>query len=183
MAKIIGVDFDDVLVSFNEALCIWHNYNFGTSYQKKDVISYDFENIWLCSREEALARIFRFYSSTEHANILPVTGAVDALHFLADDEVYIITARSEIAKEVTEWLLEKYFPKLIGRIHYEKDKAIACKRLGVEIFVDDSLAHATKISEVGVPVLLFNNPWNQTNELPHNVKRVYSWVQILKHLR
>lgn len=35
MAKIIGVDFDDVLMACNEALCVWHNANYGTSYAKK----------------------------------------------------------------------------------------------------------------------------------------------------
>lgn len=192
-AKIIGVDFDDVLMAFNEALCLWHNANHGTSFTKKDIFSYDFEKVWVCSREEAIERIFKFFYSEYHSNALPVNGAVKALQLFEDRDIHIVTARTETISDITLMWIEEYFPKMKDRIHFvgskesltqnDVDKVGMCKSLGVEIFIDDSLVHATNISATGIPVLLFDNPWNQTETLPPNVERVFSWEGIAQKLQ
>lgn len=193
MPKIIGVDLDDVLMACNESLCVWHNANYGTSYTKKDFFSYRFNVVWGCTEREAIARVRRFFDSSEHADALSVEGAVNALRILGEENCHIITARSNGVSRFTIAWLERHFPKMVGRIHFvgcekglvhhEALKPSTCKKLGVDVFIDDSLVHARGVSAIGIPVLLFDSPWNQTNDLPPNVERVYSWDEIVERLK
>ena len=193
MAKMIGVDLDDVLMACNEAICIWHNANHGTSYTKNDVFSYEFNRVWGCTTEEALARVREFFHSEEHFCALPVMGAVSGLRFLGEENIHIITARPLTVSGLTTRWLEKHFPDMVGRIHFvgkeegdchhQTTKPEICKSLGIEIFVDDALVHARGVAATGIPVLLFDNPWNQVDELPKNVERVYSWDEIIEKLQ
>lgn len=193
MSKIIGVDFDDVLMAFQEAFIVWHNTSYGTSYAKKDVSSYKLNRSMGCTTEEAVRRIREFFCSLEHLEALPVTGAVDGLRILGEKNCCIITARPPMTKELTTMWLQQHCPEMIERIHFvgketryshsKSTKAETCKRLGVEVFIDDAMVHARVLSAAGIPVLLFDNPWNQTDNLPPNVERVYSWNEIIEKLR
>lgn len=177
----------------NEALCVWHNANYGTSYAKKDIFSYEFNRVWGCATEDAVARVQRFFRSLEHSSALPVDGAQNGLDFFGEKDVHIITARPEAVSDLTTKWLEKHFPEMVGRVHFvgrehgyshhETTKPEVCERLGVEVFIDDSLVHARGVGAIGIPVLLFDNPWNQTDDLPPNVERVFSWDEIVKRLK
>jgi uncharacterized HAD superfamily protein len=193
MYKIIGVDFDDVLFACNEALCEWHNQNYGSSHTIKDVVSYELNYVWGCTETEALDRVRRFLASSNHTNTLPVEGAVEGLRALGEENCYIVTARAPLFREQTVEWLEKHIPKMAHRVHYvgtehgfihhEEIKPATCVKLGVDVFIDDSLIHARGVSKAGIPVLLLDNPWNQADELPLNVKRVYSWGEIVEELQ
>lgn len=193
MTKIIGVDFDDVLMAFNESFCVWHNANYGTSYTKKDFFTYEFDRVLKCSLDEAVMRCRQFINSQEHSVALPVEGSMKGLNLLREKNIHIITARANIVSTPTIQWVERHFPEMARRVHFlgkdegfshnEIVKAEKCKELGIEIFVDDSLVHATGVSEAGIPVLLFDSPWNQTNVLPPNIERVFSWDEIVKKLQ
>lgn len=183
---IIGVDLDDVLMEFNEAMCRFHNREYGTSYQPSDVTTYNIENIWGCSWEEARERIGAFYESPDHAATLPVRGAKEALTCLKQKhKLYIVSAKPESLRAQTELWLEKYFNNLFDGVHFtnhvfgdtKKSKVDVCAELGIEIFVEDSMDNARNISESGRPVFLLDRPWNQ-GELPPGVTRVYTWSEI-----
>lgn len=193
MPKIIGVDLDDVLMAFQEAFIVWHNTNYGTSYAKKDVSSYKLNRSMRCTTEEAVRRIREFFCSQEHLEALPVVGAFDGLRILGEENCCIITARPPATSVLTIAWLQQHSPEMVERIHFvgketryshsKSTKAETCKTLGVEIFIDDAMVHARGLSAAGIPVLLFDNPWNQTDELPHNVERVYSWDEIVEKLK
>lgn len=196
MAKIIGVDFDDVLVPTNETMSSWHNSVYGTSYQKEDIVSWThLDYLWQCSREEKHRRIHEFFYSEEHATMVPVRGAEEALQILNEKGfcVVIITGRPVQFRKQTLPFVEKYFPSLLGHTHFtskvidgivtDRPKAEFCEELAVEIFIDDHLQYVNNIAFAGIPVLLFDNPWNQTDDLPPNVERVYSWSEIVERLK
>lgn len=193
MTKIIGVDFDDVLMAFNESFCLWHNTNYGTSYAKKDFSTYEFDRVLKCSLKEAVVRCRQFINSQEHSSALPVEGSIKGMKLIGEKNVHIITARASMVSSPTIKWLEKHFPEMAKRVHfvgidkesshYEINKKERCRELGIEIFVDDSLVHATEVSEDGIPVLLFDNPWNQTNVLPSNIERVFLWDEIVKKIQ
>jgi len=186
MKKIIGIDFDDVIVSTNEALAQWHNRAYGTSYQKKDIVQWDLGPLWNCSREEQMRRIDEFYCSSEHSSVLPICGAIEAIDTLRKENfLCVVTARPKHSRVPTLSLVERYTPFLSDKIYFTGDgvftKAEMCIRFGIEVFVDDNLDNAYCISALtGIHVLLFDNPWNQVEELPSNVERVYSWGEILE---
>lgn len=194
MRKVIGIDLDDVLIEFIEALCLWHNTQYGTSQTKADFYSYEFDRIWGCTKEEAVFRVRAFYRSQEHANTSPTKGAVSALHSLKKEALHIITARPPMAREPSMVLIEKNFQMALHGVHFtgeddvqkfchrSTNKSGICKTLGIEVLIDDSLVHAKGVAMEGIPVLLVNAPWNQVAELPSNIERVFSWNEIMEKL-
>ncbi|MBI3627948.1 MAG: hypothetical protein HY220_04385 [Candidatus Sungbacteria bacterium] len=190
--KIIGIDLDDVLLDFNGALCEFHNAIYGTSYSRKDILSYDLENTWGCSRDDAIRRILEFYNSDVHYNAQPVEGATEAVRELSKNYLLVvITSKpSYLAERTTSWL-EKYYSGLFSGVYFtnqfhgdgiKRTKAGVCNELGVEIFIDDSVAHALEVADTGRKVWLFNTPWNQ-DPIPSHITRVYSWTDVLEHIR
>ncbi len=190
---VIGVDFDDVIVSTNESMALWHNRVYGTSYKLKDILSWELSHLWGCALEETIQRIHEFFSSVEHHSTEQVYGAVDALEILNERNLQIITARPMDFEQVTIRLAERHIPFLIDRFNFinaltfekvpKRTKAEVCIDLGVEVFIEDNLDYAHNVAAVAdIPVLLFDRPWNQSDDLPANIYRVYSWNDILERL-
>ncbi|MBU6491100.1 hypothetical protein KGQ25_03060 [Patescibacteria group bacterium] len=191
--RIIGIDFDDVLADFNTSLAKFHNEIYGTSYRRDDIVVYELGHTWGCSGEEAARRVSEFYHSAHHDRIAPVKGAVRVLSQLKRKNVFvIITSRPEGVRGRTFSLINKYFPRMFKEVHFlghyhgtearRETKGDMCKKLGVEVFIDDSLEHAASVSREGIKVLLFNTPWNR-HKKPAHVVRVFGWGDVLKKLR
>lgn len=190
--RLIGIDCDDVVIDFNTGLAIYNRRFYGTTYCREDITSYKLNSMWGCTPDEAIQRVIDFYQSDEHQNLLPVEGAVEAIERLSkNNDLVIITARPENVRGLTIELVHKHFPKVFGEPHFlghfdgdqthRKTKGEVCRELGVEVFIEDALSNALSVSSEGIPVLLFDTPWNQ-GELPPNTTRVFSWSEILKIL-
>ncbi len=187
--KVIGVDFDDVLFKCNDALAVFHNTTYGTSYSKSDVHEFDLSSVWNCTPEETRRRIYEFVSSDFHHQAEAVFGAYDALKTLGEgNDIVIVTGRHESAKDATlEWL-SKNFLGLYREIHFvghddpdeskRRLKSEVVKELGISLFIDDASHFAADVASAGIPVLLFDTPWNQGDIAP-GVTRVFSWEEIL----
>lgn len=185
---ILGVDFDDVLVRTGHALAEFHNATYGTSYTRDEVTDFKLSGIWNCTPEEAHRRIGEFISTEFHHKAEAVLGAYDALKILKKDyDIVIVTGRSSEWRDTTVEWLEKNFIGLYREIHFTdshpnsvsfRPKSEIAQNLGFNIFIDDALHFASDVASVGIPVLLFDTPWNQ-GELPKGVTRVYSWEEIL----
>jgi len=190
--QLIGLDLDDVIIDFNEGLMHYHNALYGTSYTRKDITSWALENTWGCTTNEAIQRVYDFYHSEEHGRCPAVRGAVDMIHQLSVVySITVITSRPENVRELTTNWLNQHVPDILGEIHFlghyhgpesrRKSKGEVCKELGVGLFIEDSLANAENVAEQGIPVLLFDKPWNQ-GDLPPNTIRMYSWEGIREML-
>lgn len=183
---IIGIDFDDVLVATNEALALFHNRVYGTSYRVEDVREWSLIRLWGCSEEEAHQRIAEFVRAGEHVETQPVVDAAMGICALRDagHDLLVVTSRPESAREVTLELAAAHFPKLevlfAGR---GGEKSELCRHHGIDTFIDDALHNIDDVASVVERVLLFDRPWNRVNDsgLP-NVHRVHSWREILKIL-
>jgi uncharacterized HAD superfamily protein len=187
----IGIDFDDVLVDFNGGLTVYHHENYGTSYSKEDVTSWEYHTLWECSPEEALRRMVEYVHSSHHRRVPPVIGAVEAIKKLKEkNDLFIITARDENLSDQTFLLIKEHFPESFRGVHFLHknsenilgDKGLVCTDLAIDIFIEDSLKNATHTGEAGVKTLLFDAPWNRINVLPENVKRVFSWEEIIREI-
>ncbi len=191
--RVIGLDFDDVLMELHEPLFAYHNLNYGTKLDKDSATTYDIWDIFKCEREEAEQRIVDFYHSEHHHKASPVLGGPEAIKRLSqDNSLVIITSRPEFIQERTlEWL-ERHYPKVFDHVCFtnifrgegavKKNKSKACEELGVDIFVDDNLDNAHDVASNGRPVLLLDAPWNRNVDLLSNITRVYDWEHILKVL-
>ncbi|MDO8566174.1 MAG: hypothetical protein Q7S04_03255 [Candidatus Moranbacteria bacterium] len=191
--KIIGIDLDDVLLDFNPTLYAWHNATYGTSFEHKDVTSYFIEDIWKCTRAEAVAKIVDFYLTDEHKNALPVSGAVQGIERLRKNHsLILVTSKPDYLRPLTVKWLEKHFPAMFQSIHFtnhwlgdknkRRTKSELCRRLGIQVFVEDGPAHALDVATVCEQVFLFNRPWNQMEVFPPIV-RVSSWEDIVQKLQ
>ena len=188
----IGVDFDDVLFEFNYGFMQYYNSLYGTTHKKEDIKDYQLHILVGGTKEDIFDLIDTFYSSGNHGKVMPVLGAVENMAHLEPHELFLISARPEQTRDaVNEWL-DKHFPGLFKNIYLTglyrgvgvrtQTKEGLALSLNLDIFIEDAIKQALKISEAGIPVLLIDTPWNQ-GELPVNVTRVYSWEEIAERIK
>ena len=190
--KIIGIDFDDVLLNFNDSLLEYHNANYGTTLARHDCVDFDLTNIWKCTGEENMRRMLEFYETEMHWNSPPVSEAQESVRKLREThELVVITSRPERLKERTLKWLENYFPNTFEHVFFTNqfsgnenvvDKATACKRFKVNIFIDDHIDNAVNVADNGIDAYLFDTPWNQKAPEHPKITRVFGWPDILKKL-
>ncbi|MDO8523756.1 MAG: hypothetical protein Q7R74_00835 [bacterium] len=193
--KILGVDFDDVLLDNNTSVARFHNERYGTSYVKEDNVDYFFEHLWGVSTDEVIRRLDEWADSEYHKDAPIIDGARDALKKLKSRyDIVIISARPESSREVTEEWLQRHLPDFVSGIHFTgrvnhgsitgtRKKSDVCNALGVSCFVEDALHWAEDIAAHAphTEVLLFDSPWNRS-EIPEGVTRVHSWEDIVSRL-
>lgn len=185
----IGVDLDDTLCQTIKAIFEFHNNKHGTNFDVKDAKTYDIYDIWGDTREKIAKELREYHTSDYAKNAKPIPHAKKILNKLKmNNELFIITARSnEIKKETEEWV-ETFFPNIFSEIHYARQfikdeeettsKKTICDNLNIDILIEDSLKYATECEASCKKIFLIDNVWNQTDKMPPNIKRVHSWKEI-----
>ena len=118
--KVIAVDFDDVVAHFNGHFHIYHNNKYGTELKYENLVRYDdWEVLYGCDKETMNQRAHEFYRSEEHLLISPVTGAKEAIEYLAQSyTLEIVTSRPQEVSDITKRWIEKYFPVHFSNLHF-----------------------------------------------------------------
>ena len=186
----IGLDMDEILAEFVDRFLQFHNDLYGTTVRKKEMFAYNFEEVIGITEDQIEERLLQFYTTDYFRNIKPVSGAENGIDELAKShELAVITARPYIIRPETERWLDQYFPNCFASINLtnqfqyrnrqnKRKKSEICQEQGVNLIVEDSLKYASDCASQGIDVLLLDYPWNQTVELPENIKRVRSWGEI-----
>lgn len=179
----IGVDIDGVLANI---LPMWLA-KFNTTYQKEasDQAGMNFDAA--AAYGLTYEQLEKFYVENENLFIEqaePMPGAVDYLvKLMAEHEVYLVSARNTYQYDRTlTWLTKHRFPFTELILLGSTDKRQTCIEFGLEIFIEDSLDNARKLTSHGIPVLLFDAPYNQA-ELPIGMERCNSWAEIYPNIR
>ncbi len=187
----IGIDVDDVLVDLNRPLQQWHNVKYGTNNRYSDITDYFLAPRWGCTLAEAVRRCNEFCFSAAHGAIGPVEGAREALNRLRKRHTLVaITSRPEELKQITCKLLWRHglmqqLDSMIFLGHFHRvgevvrSKAEVCQDISAVCCIEDGLPHVTSLSAAGVPVLVFDRPWNQ-GALPPHATRVFNWADVLR---
>lgn len=152
--RVIGIDFDDVIIDWNTALIEHYNSLHGTSHERKNILSYDLEKFWGGSAEEAISTVLNFYSSDQHINITPIPGALEAIKQLAAHELVIITSRPDSARPATEAWLKKIFQD------YSKESTLPISTTA------KNLKSATR------QVSAKNSTWRYSSTMPFIMQRI-----------
>ena len=185
----IGIDLDDTVLDLVGALVLFHNTFYGTNLTRADYLSHKFHKVWGCTGEEAIRRVSQFYTTEYFENIKPISGAIDAIDFLAKQNyLEAITARPTDIKEKTGRQVKTYFGNNFDGIYYSSNfftktqndgtKLEICQRRGISTMIEDVLEYAMQFADTGIKVLLFGNyPWNQNGNLPSNIIRVKNWTE------
>lgn len=187
--RVIALDIDDVLIHFYNGIVRYHNALYGTAHKRGDMVTYQFEKLWNCPREEMVRRVMEYYRSKEHEQVEAIEGVHAVLTRYKKKFTYVcITARPESVRVDTLPILERYFPKLITSAHFLghlelgtancKSKAEVCHEIGAMLLVEDSLHNGDVAARAGIQVLLIDTPWNQTPSLHPLIRRVFNWSEI-----
>jgi 5'(3')-deoxyribonucleotidase len=187
--RVIGVDCDDTLIHFARSIFLWHDWAYKTKIPQ-DTKCYDIHVPFNCTPEESNRRVVEFVTSEEHMELQPLEGALEVMNMCVqryDMYPVIISSRNQSLQKPTEALIEKQFPGIFKEVyclgHFsgggkKVTKREVCEKLGVELFIDDHPDHVSGVSGVGIPSLLFHQPWNEDHVLQYPAQRVYSWRAI-----
>ena len=172
----IGLDLDNTISNTSEIL-----HDRLKKYAVKLSISSDI----ILEDEYRTLNFYKEYTEDIFDNVEVKENAKEVIDELKDNghEIYIITARTTdfiseglSAKEMTfDWLKKhKIFVDDIITGVYGKSKAEVCKRLNIDLMVDDDPHNYQEITKEGIKCLLFDDK----KEYEKNEDIVTNWLEI-----
>ncbi|HWJ02775.1 MAG TPA: hypothetical protein VNU93_03785 [Verrucomicrobiae bacterium] len=177
---LIGVDIDGVV---SDSYPYWlGELNKHYNKQVKELYRYEmhliFDVPWEDMNQFFVANVDRLFMIPQ-----PMPGARRVLEFLRrKHEIHLVTARRREEEDVTrEWLQKHHIPYDKLMVVGDRSKAEICREQGIELFIEDYAVNADMISKTGIPVIIFDAPYNRV-ELPQTVMRCHNWGQIYKYL-
>jgi uncharacterized HAD superfamily protein len=190
----IGVDLDGVVANIMEPILERYNLLYETSFMYGDLFSHDLWNVFGVTEDESLKRVLSIMDELDFDEVIVHDGAIDGLRELTKKhELIAITSRPLFFKEKTLKWIEKYFSGIFEKIiftnQYSSDGEYAkvnmsnvCQAEGIEVMLEDYIKYVNDCSRVCKRVLLFDQPWNQIDELPANAFRVAGWDEVLREI-
>ena len=179
----IGIDIDGTITDLHSEII-----KYGLKYNEsisgdgiKNENAYRIFEIFDWEKDHCIK--FKKHMQMEILNIIkPRNDVVEYLNNLKKlgHEIYIITGRkstemNDTYNETLNWLKVNSIPydKFIIE---EENKGKACLEHNIDVFVDDSLKHLTRVSEAGVKnVYIFDNVYNKEN---NEYDRIYSFCDL-----
>lgn len=184
----IGIDIDDTVmdtrVVIDEA-ALYFDKNFvnGKGYQDKS--KYDFHEKFYWSSVEK-KEFFKFFR--QNKLYLEARPKGDALYYLEKlynegYEIYFLTRRSadeklDILSITKDDLTSKGFKYQDCQIGLSK-KGEACKRLGIDVFIDDSVSQIEDVNSYGIKTILVDTWYNKEYKglRAKNFQEIYNTIR------
>ena len=92
----VSVDFDDILLPFNQGFAAFHNRTYGTTRTYDELFSYNMPRVWNCTEATIVERVKQFYASPDHAALVPFDDALAGVRALSKThELEIVTSRPD----------------------------------------------------------------------------------------
>lgn len=178
----IGVDIDGVVADTFPLLVRELNAYFQVNLALQDIYDYNIFKVYGLNEGEMLAFLHDREQALMEGPALK-DGAGEYLGILSQKHnIYLVSARYEKYRSQTEkWLQKHAIPYHDLILLGSHDKREVCRQISVAVFIEDSLKNAHQLSSCGVPVLLFDAPYNQ-GKLPSLVRRCSSWEEIFQVL-
>ena len=188
----IAIDIDDTLADFSPVFIKYLNKKYNKSFKLDNFDHSIWWDVLKIEKKEIISILYDFYDDEKFKTIIPIKGAVDAVNKLSlKHELICITARAKTTEKDTFSWIKKYFGELISEIfitdlHMFNDGKISkgsiCIEQGVDLLIDDLPKFNVECSQNGIKTFLFDRPWNQEVKGVKNLKRVYSWKEIVEIL-
>lgn len=193
----IAVDCDEPLADCNAYLQAWHNRSYNTNLARDDVFSFKLWLVWNCSKEESDKRVLEFYESEDFRRMTPVDGSAEAVSEIAkNNDLFVLTSRVGVAIPCTKPFIDRHYPGRFEKVVFSKNYALAgnghskadiCEEEKVDVLIDDCLHYALDCQKKGIPVILFDTPWNRERamkeegltELPSGIVRAEGWQEVI----
>lgn len=176
----IGIDIDGVIADFVgsflprlQKYCKCKvknivNFNF---WENLNIDKIEFDKIW---EKEVIET--NFYS-----DLKLVKGSLEALKILKkDNKLILISSREkQLARDTFNWLKHYGIPfSRLELVEKDKKKKVA-KMVKCDLVIEDNLDIARMVEARGVPVLLFDYPWNK---IGRDVRWVKNWKEAVKEI-
>ena len=190
--RTIYVDMDDVLCETARGCLAIIQQQFGRQIAYECLTNFDLGQSCELGPEETAALYHIVHHPDELLKLEPIPAAIPVLNqwVASGYEIAIVTGRPPVTYEPSvEWLkiynvpyhsfmmVDKY-----GRFETQNTIAVSLAELAEKSFhfgVEDSPTMARFLAEqMGVPVKLFNRPWNQTAVAHPKIKRYNHWHEI-----
>jgi uncharacterized protein len=179
----------------------WHLLSQKESGAGYDTLVPGLERVSMHERDQFRMRLYdsAFFSELEVYKDCP---AVLERLVAAGHELYFITARAERRRYITEtWLREKGIFDHAKAVHlkpmgdfrpeYPRGRYDAAgsagyktrlaKELELDAFCEDDVVISTALAEAGIPVYLFDQPWNREVQ-GERITRVKGWADLAERL-
>lgn len=175
----IGIDLDDTICRTSEKIREY----IDEYAQKKNLIPLDIMN-----DEDLKDDFFTQYLDAIYENVEIKRNVKNVLRRLKNkgNEIYIITARSQISpthtdleKITNDWFLKNsiQIDKLVMNC-YADDKATVCKDYQIDLMIDDDPYNYKKVTAANIPCLLFDDRGRYDLEKNY----MTSWLEIEKYI-
>ncbi|PIN80137.1 hypothetical protein COV16_01395 [Candidatus Woesearchaeota archaeon CG10_big_fil_rev_8_21_14_0_10_34_8] len=184
----IGIDIDNVLTLTNEGIIDELKENpFNLSCSLEEWTSYDFWKCFDITKKDTL-NIFNnlikkgFFNDVK---LMPASKYVMSRYPL--QKFFITSRRLDLEFQTKEWFEKSGISFVDDQVFFvgqgswiEKEverfkrKAFLADKLELDCFIEDEGEVAFEIAELGIPVILFNYPWNQHINHP-KIHRVGHW--------
>lgn len=198
MSKILTIDCDEVLA---DTCCAALAFS-GGKFNQKTLERHEITNFlrhkipWYEADGEVFDQYWKnFFTNYEQVISIPVVPwaqkAIPSLRQLWY-RLVVVTWRWNNSKDATHYRLQKHFPGTFDEVifahhgneyHIGKNKAELMESLWSEILIDDGLHNCENIAQAGMKAFLLDNPWNQKDELHHNITRVKGRDEILTYFQ
>lgn len=196
MTKVISIDLDNVLCSTAE----WFLAYYETYYGKKVAIqemqyAYFHENDVFDAVQgwDAWKEVFEHFMVTQHDALQPMWWAYESLEMLRAlwYTLHVVTGRHTGHVALTHAWVERHFAGLFADIHFshaltvqEITKGDICQKINATVHIDDFIHFSTSITDVWIPVLIYDKPRNQqTDTVTHPLlHRVEDRASIYAHI-
>ncbi|KIL44419.1 nucleotidase [Jeotgalibacillus soli] len=178
MTKRFGIDIDGT-VTCPTSLLPYINKAFTRSLSLQDITEYDLTKALPDIKPSVFSEWFLEAEPVIYQNSPIAKHVVQILEeWKSAHELYFISARSSKHLGLTvEWFKQHKIDydhlELVG----SHDKVTTAQKYNVDLFFEDKHDNAVMIHEqCGIPVILFDTPYNQ-DPIPDGVVRVKDWLQ------
>ncbi|MCY9375534.1 nucleotidase [Bacillus spizizenii] len=176
----LGIDIDGTITA-QDTFVPYLNRSFNLSISLNDMTDYDLTKLLNISQEEFWEWMNQ-NEATIYKEALLAQHAKQSLDLLKEEHklIYITARRTHLTDITYEWFERQNIHydhiELVGGHH----KVEAVKNHNIDLFFEDHHGNAMMIAkEAGIPVILFNSPYNQL-PIDSNIIRVNNWLEAVQ---
>jgi uncharacterized HAD superfamily protein len=176
--SIIGIDIDGVIVDIGNAMLPLLSEACARPIAYQDLCSWDLGKVLDVDEEILKGTWERLLESDDLRYAPPIKGAIEGLSALGRHEIWLVTSRPTSTQNLTlSWLQDNkaHYDEIVFNRRGDKVSAGPAFKAFVEDFLDEALA----ITNAGTFTVLFDQPWNQSSNLPANCRRAHNWDEVV----
>lgn len=163
----IGIDIDDCLAAYMPVFLnrVDRYYNIKIPVNALNKFSAKTEDYGFITVDQA-KRLLNLENKDRVLLQLPThQGAVKGVNNLAaDNNIVLVTSRNnydlKLLRQHTFLWLKKY-GFIFHHIEFTQTKGETAEKLGINVFIEDSLKFAQQLTSSGIRVILYAQPWNK----------------------